>query len=121
MSGFGQVFGLDRLRGPSDDQCRKDIVTAFISRAASSDHLGVYLRDLSFNSISMGSVMERIFLDAASDVCVSTQSFVVYFDDPVEPIDIEADQDIIKLVDDEMGPLAPRITGAKWWEKGKTR
>ena len=64
--------------------------------------------------------MERIFLEAAGDVCISTQSFVVYFDDPVEPIDIEADQDIIKLVDDEMGPLVPRITGAKWWEKEKT-
>ena len=69
----------------------------------------------------MGSVMERIFLDAAGDVCVSTQSFVINFDDPVEPIDIEADQEIIKLVDDEMGPLAPRITGAKWWQKGKKR
>ena len=65
--------------------------------------------------------MERIFLDAAGDVCISTQSFVINFDEYVEPIDIEADQEIIKLVDDEMGPLAPRITGAKWWEKGKTR
>ena len=121
MSGFGQVFGLDRLRGPSDDQSGKNYGRASISPATLSDHLGAYLRDLSFNSIFMGSVMERIFLDAASDVCVSTQSFVVYFDEYVEPIDIEADQDIIKLVDDEMGPLAPRITGAKWWQKGKKR
>lgn len=64
--------------------------------------------------------MERIFLDAAGDVCISTQSFVINFDDPVEPIDIEADQEIIKLIDDEMGPF-PRITGAKWWQKEKTR
>jgi|DEB0MinimDraft_6_1074348.scaffolds.fasta_scaffold63789_2 hypothetical protein len=62
----------------------------------------------------MGSVMERIFLDAASDVCVSTQSFVVYFDEYVEPIDIEADQEIIKIVDDEMGPLAPCALSARW-------
>ncbi|UAW59301.1 hypothetical protein CRP738_gp57 [Roseobacter phage CRP-738] len=65
--------------------------------------------------------MERIFLDAAGDVCISTQSFVINFDDPVEPIDIEADQEIIQLIDDEMGPLAPRINVAKWWQKGKTK
>ena len=59
-------------------------------------------------------MMERIFLDAASDVCVSTQSFVINFDEPVEPIDIEADQEIIKIVDDEMGPLAPCALSARW-------
>jgi hypothetical protein len=54
-------------------------------------------------------MMERIFFDAASDVCISTQSFVVYFDDPVEPIDIEADQEIIKIVQDEMGSWSPTV------------
>ena len=114
MSVFGQVFERGLLRGQSDDQSGKNYGGASISRAALSDHSGVHLRDLPFNSISMGSVMERIFLDAAGDVCVSTQSFVVYFDEYVEPIDIEADQEIIKIVDDEMGPLAPCALSARW-------
>jgi len=119
------VFGLDRLRGQSDDQSGKNYGRASISPPALSDHSGVNLRDLSFNSICRQcidaagilrrpDIMERIFLDAASDVCVSTQSFVVYFDEYVEPIDIEADQEIIKIVDDEMGPLAPCALSARW-------
>lgn len=111
------MFGRGLPRGPSDDQSGKNYGRASISPPALSDHLGVYLRDLSFNSISMGSVMERIFLDAASDVCVSTQSFVVYFDEPVEPFDIEADQEIIQLVEDEMGPSLPNPK-MPWWQKG---
>ena len=61
--------------------------------------------------------MERIFLDAAGDVCISTQSFVINFDDPVEPIDIDAYQEIIQLIEDEMGPLAPNPK-MPWWQKG---
>ena len=112
------MFGRGLPRRQSDDQSGKNYGGAFISPATLSDRLGAYLRDLSFNSISMGSVMERIFLDAASDVCVSTQSFVVYFDEYVEPIDIEADQEIIKLIDDEMGPFSPKMA---WYKKGKQR
>ena len=119
------MFGLDRLRGQSDDQSGKNYGRASISPPALSDHSRAYLRDLSLNSICRQfngvagilrrpDIMERIFLDAASDVCVSTQSFVVYFDEYVEPIDIEADQEIIKIVDDEMGPLAPCALSARW-------
>lgn len=119
------MFGRGLPRRQSNDQSGNNYGRAFISPPALSDRLGYYLRDLSLNSICgqhvdaarilrRPDIMERIFLDAASDVCISTQSFVVHFDEYVEPIDIEADQEIIKLVDDEMGPLAPCALSARW-------